>query len=74
MERWWIRDNKKQITESAENTAKYFIKLFKQNDYEITTEPGLFQTDFSDASSNILSSSYQPYNKPNSPVLYSNNF
>ena len=58
---------------SAENTAKYLIKLFKQNGFKITTETGLFQTDFLDVSFNILNSSYQPYNKPNSPILYVNN-
>ena len=31
---------------SAENTAKYLIKLFKQNGFKITIESGLFQTDF----------------------------
>ena len=58
---------------SAENTAKYLIKLFKQNGFKITIESGLFQTDFLDVSFNILNSSYQPYNKPNSPILYVNN-
>ena len=38
---------------SAENTAKYLIKLFKQNGFKITIESGLFQTDFLDVSFNI---------------------
>ena len=57
---------------SAENTAKYLFKLFKQNGFKITIESGLFQTDFLDVSFNISNSSYQPYNKPNSPILYVN--
>ena len=30
---------------SAENTAKYLIKLFKQNGFKITIKSGLFPTD-----------------------------
>ena len=57
---------------SAENTAKYLIKLFKQNGFKIITESGFFQTNFLDVSFNMLNSSYQPYNKPNSPIFYIN--
>ena len=49
------------------------MKLFKQNGFKITIESGLFKTDFLDVSFNILNSSYQPYNKPSSPILYVNN-
>ena len=49
------------------------MKLFKQNGFKITIESGLFKTDFLDVSFNILNSSYQPYNKPNSLILYVNN-
>ena len=35
---------------SAKNTAKYLIKLFKQNGFKITIETGLFQNDFLDLS------------------------
>ena len=58
---------------TAENATKKLIKLFKKFDFKITVESGLIQTDFLDVSFNILNSSYRPYNKPNSPILYVNN-
>ena len=58
---------------TAENTTKKLIKLFKNFDFKITVESGLIQTNFLDVSFNILNSSYRPYNKPNSPILYVNN-
>ena len=49
------------------------IKLLKKFDFKITVESGLIQTNFLDVSFNILNSSYRPYNKPISPILYINN-
>ena len=56
---------------AAENATKRLIKLFI--DFKITVESGLIQMNFLDVSFNILNSSYRPYNKPNSPILYVNN-
>ena len=49
---------------SAKNTARYLIKLFKQNGFLITIEFGLFQTDFLEVLFNILNSSYHSTTNP----------
>ena len=51
---------------------KDIIKLFQENDLQITIEIGLKVVNFLDVSFNLTEESYKPYRKPNDTLLYVN--
>ena len=53
-----------------ERLKKKIIEVFKENDLNITTEAGIMQTDFLDATFDLTSESFWPYGKPNSNPQY----
>ena len=56
----------------TDQIRKKIEKLFKDHNLHITTELGLFQTDFLDVTFNLKSGKYWPYRKPNDQPLYIN--
>ena len=51
---------------------KEIIKLFKENELDITIDTGLKNVDFLDVTFNLNTETYRPYKKPNSKLLYVN--
>ena len=58
---------------ATERMRKDIIKLFRENDLNITIDMGLSEVNFLDVSLSLLKENFKPYRKPNSETLYINN-
>ena len=62
-----------QRPQQVENTKKKICKIFKDNGLKISVEANKHIVDFLDVTMDLQKNTYQPFMKPNSPLLYVNN-